>query len=346
MTDAGPAPDGGTAERRESEGASRSNASPLQAFLRRREIGVLFGFLVLFGLIGVTRPDIFFDWDAMSGVTTRLLRQVAPYFVIGVGMTFLIVSGEFDLSVGSMYAVGGLSFGMLLTVYELTVPAALVVVLLVGAVVGLTNGVVVTKIGVPSLIATIGMLSVLRGVAFLIAPDSARSVPDVDLLWLFGSDLSVAGLQINYHVFWAIGFLLVFGYVLGRTRFGHHVYATGDDEAAASMTGIDTDRVKIVNFVLTSMLAAFAGVLGISYVTAMFTSAGQGFELSIIAAVVIGGTNLFGGEGSLSGTFLGALVIGVIPVLLRLNNLDPAYIEISTGAIIILAVVIDIALRR
>lgn len=382
MSDASGSPDGGRPEVRESDGTRRVGESRLQAvrrrveesgigtvlgrmedarhhpivrrvmdsrlgaIVRRREFGVLFAFLVLFGMIGVTRPDIFFDWERMSDVTTTLLRQVAPFFIIGFGMTFLIIGGEFDLSVGSMYAVGGLTFGMLLTEYQLTVPPALGLVLLVGAVVGLTNGVVVTKVGVPSLIATIGMLSLLRGAALRLGDPSSRSVPDIDHIWLFGSDVTFAGVAINYQVFWALGLLIVLGYVLNRTRFGYHVYAAGDDEAAASMTGIDTDRVKIVNFVLTSMLAAFAGVLGISYLGSMWVSAGSEYELSIIAAVVIGGTNLFGGEGKLVGTFLGVLVIGVIPVLLQLNGLPPGYTELSTGAIIILAVVIDIALRR
>ncbi|WP_225336144.1 ABC transporter permease [Halomicrobium urmianum] len=338
--------DGGTAESPGTSAADRAAGSLRELLLQRREVGVLFGFLVLFGLIAVTRPDIFFNWDDMSGITSRLLRQIAPYVIIGIGMTYLIIGGEFDLSVGSMYAVGGISFAMLLNDYRLTVLVALVAVLLIGVVVGLTNGVIVTKAGVPSLITTIGMLSILRGVAYYLTPAGSRQTPDLGLIDVFGGSITVFGLEIAHQVFWAIGLTVVFGLLLRKTRFGYHVYATGDDQEAAEMTGINTDRVKILNFVLTGALAAFAGVVAISYFGSMFGSAGSGFELLIIAAVVIGGTNLFGGEGSLPGMFLGSLVIGVIPVLLVLNGLSVEIQEFLTGIVIILAVLLDIFIRR
>ncbi|WP_226023678.1 ABC transporter permease [Halomicrobium salinisoli] len=337
--------DGGTAES-SGTSADRAAGSLRELLLQRREVGVLFGFLVLFGLIAVTRPDIFFNWDDMSGITSRLLRQIAPYVIIGIGMTYLIIGGEFDLSVGSMYAVGGITFAMFLTDYRLTVPVALLAVLLIGVVVGLTNGVIVTKAGVPSLITTIGMLSILRGLAYYLTPAGSRQTPDLGLIDVFGGSVTVFGLEIAHQVFWAVGLTVVFGLLLRKTRFGYHVYATGDDQEAAEMTGIDTDRVKILNFVLTATLAAFAGVVAISYFGSMFGSAGSGFELLIIAAVVIGGTNLFGGEGSLLGMFVGSLVIGVIPVLLVLNGLSVEIQEFLTGVVIILAVLLDIFIRR
>lgn len=337
----------GTAESPQEETTIRGDDGVARQILRRREIGVLFGFVVLFGLIGVTRPDILFDWNAMSGIISRLFRSVAPYMIIGIGMTYLIVGGEFDLSVGSMYAVGGILFAVLLTQYQLTVLAALVAVLLAGVVIGLANGVIVTKVGVPSLITTIGMLSVLRGIAFYLTPGGSRSIPNgLALIDLFGGSLTIANVEITHQVFWSLGLLVVFGFVLQRTRFGYRVYAVGDDPEAAGMTGIDTDRVKILNFILTAVLATFAGVVAISYFGSMFGTAGSGFELLIIAAVVIGGTNLFGGEGTLLGMFLGSLVIGVIPVLLVLNGFPVEIQEFLTGVVIILAVVLDIFIRR
>lgn len=346
MSDSEPASDGGAAGNIDASAVSRTGGSLREVILRRREVGVLFGFLVLFGLIAVTRPDIFFDWDRMSGITSRLLRQVAPYTIIGIGMSYLIIGGEFDLSVGSMYAVGGIAFAMFLTDYDLLVPVALFAVLLLGVVVGLLNGVIVTKAGVPSLITTIGMLSVLRGVAYYLTPAGSRQTPDLALIDLFGGSFVIVGLEVSHQIFWAIGLVLVFGFLLQKTRLGYHVYATGDDEDAAQMTGINTDRVKILNFVLASTLAGFAGVVAISYFGSMFGSAGTGFELLVIAAVVIGGTNLFGGEGTLSGMFLGSMVIGVIPVLLVLNGLSVEIQEFLTGVVIILAVLLDIFIRR
>ena len=336
----------GVAEGAEAAVSRTDDGGLLDRLFRRREAGVLFGFVVLVALVAFTRPDVFFDWDRISGITARLLRQITPYLIIGIGMTYLIVGGEFDLSVGSMYAIGGITFAILLTDYRLTVPAALVAVVLVGVLVGVTNGVIVTKVGVPSLIATIGMLSVLRGIAFYLTPGGSVQTPDIGSLEVFGGSVVVAGLEISHQVFWSLGLLVAFGLVLQKTRFGYHVYATGDDADAAEMTGIDTDRVKMLNFVLTATLAAFSGVVAISYFGSMFGTAGTGFELLIIAAVVIGGTNLFGGEGTLTGTFLGALVIGIIPVLLVLNGLSVEIQELLTGVVIILAVVLDILFRR
>lgn len=327
------------------EAVVRGGESWVTRFLARREIGVFVGFLFLFSLIAVTKPSIFFNWDAMSGVTSRLLRQISVYVIIGIGMTYLIIGGEFDLSVGSMFAVGGISFAMFLQ-WGLPQIVALLLVIAVGVAVGITNGVIVTKAGVPSLITTIGMLSALRGVALYITPGGSRQVPDTNFIDLFGGTVTVGGLEIAHQVFWSIGLLAVFGYVLQRTRFGYHVYAVGDDTDAAEMTGINTDRVKLVNFVIAGALAAFAGVTAISYFGSMFGTAGQTYELLVIAAVVIGGTNLFGGEGSLSGTFLGALVIGVIPVLLVLNGLPVEVQEFLTGVVIIAAVLLDIFIRR
>lgn len=320
--------------------------SVLDSLFRRREVGVLFGFVVLVCLVAVTRPDVFFDWDRMSGITARLLRQIAPYLIIGIGMTYLIIGGEFDLSVGSMYAVGGISFAILLADYRLKMLVAVLAVLLIGIIVGLTNGIIVTKIGVPSLITTIGMLSILRGIAFYLTPGGSVQTPTMGSLKVFGGSIVLAELEISHQVFWSVGLLLVFGFLLQKSSFGYHVYATGDDADAAEMTGINTDRVKIANFVLTSMLAAFAGVVAVSYFGSMFGTAGTGFELLIIAAVVIGGTNLFGGEGTLTGTFIGSLVIGIIPVLLVLNGLAVEIQELLTGVVIILAVILDISFRR
>jgi ribose/xylose/arabinose/galactoside ABC-type transport system permease subunit len=324
----------------------KGDVGVLDRLFRRREAGVLFGFVVLVALVAITQPDVFFDWNRMSGITARLLRQIAPYLIIGIGMTYLIIGGEFDLSVGSMYAVGGISFAILLTDYRLKVLVAVVAVLLIGVIVGLTNGIIVTKIGVPSLITTIGMLSVLRGVAFYLTPGGSVQMPSLGSLEVFGGSFVIAGLEISHQVFWSVGLLLVFGFLLQKTSFGYHVYATGDDADAAEMTGINTDRVKIANFVLTATLAAFAGVVAVSYFGSMFGTAGSGFELLIIAAVVIGGTNLFGGEGTLSGMFLGSLVIGIIPVLLVLNGLAVEIQELLTGVVIILAVVLDILFRQ
>jgi simple sugar transport system permease protein len=158
-------------------------------------------------------------------------------------------------------------------------------------------------------------------------------------------DINIIGVVISAQAIWAILLMLVFGLILQYTKFGNHVYATGDDEEASRLNGIDVEKVKITNFILTSTLAAFAGILSVAYFGSIFSAAGRGIELTIIAGVIIGGTNLFGGEGSISGTFLGMLVIGFIPTLLVINNVAVEIGDLFTGAIIILAVIIDSLLR-
>ena len=235
-------------------------------------------------------------------------------------MFFLIIGGEFDLSVGSMFALGGVASTLLIVDFGLPVSVALLLTLIVGILVGATNGLLVTEVGVPSLIATIGMLSVLRGI-------------------------NIIGVVISAQAIWATLLMFVFGLILQYTKFGNHVYATGDDEEASQLNGIDIEKIKITNFVLTSTLAAFAGILSVAYFGSIFSAAGRGIELTIIAGVIIGGTNLFSGEGSISGAFLGMLVVGFIPTLLVINNVAVEIGDLFTGAIIILVVIIDSLLR-
>ena len=313
---------------------------------KRRELGVFIAFVVLFGLIAVTRPDVFFDWSAMSGIMSRLLHQVAPFFLVGIGMTYLIIGGEFDLSVGSMFAVGGLLFATIANEYAISAVVAMALVLVFNVGVGATNGLLTTKIGVPSPITTIGMLSILRGIAFFLTPGGSLNAPDSALTVVLDGTQMIAGVRVSNQVFYALVLLILFGAILQHTRFGHHVYATGDSEESARKTGINTDRVKITGFVLSAVLAALAGMMAVSQFGSMFGSAGRQHELSIIAAVIVGGTDLFGGEGTITGTFLGTFVIGIIPVLLLLNGLAIEIQELLTGAVIILTVILDLYIRR
>lgn len=327
-------------------GYGEKSVSALERVKQRREIGVLVAFLAMVLLMAITRPDIFFTWDKVAGIYSRLLRQVAGWAIIGIGMSFLIIGGEFDLSVGSMFALGGVAFTLLIVDFGLPVSVALLLTLIVGILIGATNGLLVTKAGVPSLIATIGMLSVLRGVVLWFTPGGSVQVPNLGIFQsILAFDINIIGVVISAQAIWAILLMLVFGLILQYTKFGNHVYATGDDKEASRLNGIDVEKVKITNFILTSTLAAFAGILSVAYFGSIFSAAGRGIELTIIAGVIIGGTNLFGGEGSISGTFLGMLVIGFIPTLLVINNVAVEIGDLFTGAIIILAVIIDSLLR-
>lgn len=316
--------------------------SLINELIKRREFGVFVAFLVLLFSIAVTRPDIFFEYGTMTNVISRLFRQVSVWVMIGIGMTFLLISGEFDLSVGSIFALGGVFFGMFVTEYQLPVVMSFLTVLAIGALIGATNGVIVTKVGIPSLIVTIGMMSAIRGIALFYSPDGTRKLSGSNaLLDFLGGQHDVSGVLITNQAIIAVVLLVIFGVVLQRTRFGYHVQATGDNTDAAKKTGIQTDRVKILCFVLTGLLAAFAGVTSIAYFGTIYGTSGSDIVLLVIAAVILGGTSLFGGEGTLTGTLVGSLAIGIIPVLLIFNGIEVSVGEFLTGVIIVGVLIID-----
>jgi simple sugar transport system permease protein len=312
-------------------------------FFSYRQSWVLTGLVILFVLTTITRPDVILNFENSSGIFTRLLREASVLTIIGVGMTLLMTAGEFDLSVGGVFATGGILFATLVQSVGLPVWMAFVVVLIAGGVIGTTNGLIVTKIGVPSLITTIGMMSIFRGLALLLAPSGTASFnTQTPVTELLGGQYSVVGVPVTNQAIWSIVLVVVGMYILHRTQFGYHLAASGDDPDSAGRTGIDTDMVKIKAFVLTSVLAVFAGMTSISFFDAMFTSAGQGYELLIIAATVIGGTDLFGGDGTVLGMYIGNLLIATIPIFLVLNGFSIEIQQLITGTIIIVAVVGDL----
>lgn len=313
-----------------------------------REVGALLAVAVLVALGAVIRADIFLSTDNLLGI----VRNTAITAIIGYGMTLLMVSGEFDLSVGSLMAVCG---ALVATMYTGGYPIAFVVmiVLLSAAVYGLFQGLMITKLGLPSLIVTIGTLTLLRGVNLVILSGQTASIGSDNypaLLFWLGGVLELGSLtgvisQFPVQILWTGLFLGVGYYVLNHTAFGYRSMFTGGAEESAERTGIKTDQVKIINFMLVAVLAAFAGMSQLAFTQAVSPSTGQGVELIVIASVVIGGTNLFGGEGSMPGTFLGALVFALTQNILVLAGLGVRLFQVFTGIFIIAAVLIEVLSR-
>lgn len=282
--------------------------------------------------------------------TTNLLnigRQVSLLGIMAIGMTFVLISGEIDLSVGSTYALAGLSTGMLIVMGWSLAPAV-AVGLLCGAAIGLINGVLSTYGRLPSLIATLGMLSIVRGTALLLTGGQPVTVnerngadPQVLELFEYLGQGYLFGLVPMQLVFFAA--IAGFGWlVLSRTAFGFRVFAVGGSAKAARVSGIHTQSVKIWAFVIMGMLAALAGVLSIAFLpSGQAGRTGLGLELDVIAAVVVGGTSLAGGVGTVLGTVLGVLIIGVLRNGLVLMGVSPFMQEVMIGLVIIAAVAID-----
>jgi ribose transport system permease protein len=281
----------------------------------------------------------------------NILRQYSVPMILAVGQTLVIVSRGIDLSVASTAALSGSLMGVAFAHWGWPEPAALALGVASGFAVGWFNGFVITKLHVPDFIATLGTFSAVRGIALLITdglpvPDfskaqEGRTVPDS--VTTLGSE-SVAGIPLIAVV--ALACILVGAFILGRTRLGRSAYAIGGNTEAARVSGIRIDRSKIWIYVISGMLAAVAGFMLTGRQGSANALMGEGMELQSIAAVVIGGTNLFGGEGRVSGTVIGILVIAVLGNGLQIVGVAEFWQRVVNGLIIVAVVALDQWRRR
>ena len=314
--------------------------SQIQSILRAREFGI-FAFLVLMVVVlGLLRPTFFTPNNILN-----MGRQMAQLTVMAVAMTFLITSQELDLSVGSVFGFCSMLMALLARDYGVDLWLSLLIVLGVAALIGLFNGLLVTFGRIPSFIVTLGMLYIVRGATLMLSSYPVARLEHPTFFEVLAGD--VFG-NVPIQIFWMLGFVLIGYVVMQRTTFGYHIRATGSNRAAAELSGIRVRRVKIIGFMLTSMTAAFAGALSFAHLTSVAPTAGTGSELTVIAAVVIGGTALFGGYGTVLGTFLGAALLIVIRNGLVQLGGDGRLQDAFLGAIIIIAVFIHtyLELRR
>lgn len=310
--------------------------------LGARETGVFLAFLVMCAFLALT-TDSFLTVANLLNVG----RQVSLLGIMAVGMTFVLISGEIDLSIGSTYALAGLGAGMAI-VAGYGVAPAIALGLSLGVLVGLINGLLSTYGRLPSLIATLGMMSVIRGVALLMTNGepvtvNTRNGADPGVLETFlalgqGRIGDLVPMQLVFFILAA-----VLGWVLlSRTSFGFRIFAVGGSPKAARVSGINVDAVKIWAFVVMGVLAAAAGILSMAFLpSGQAGRTGIGLELDVIAAVVVGGASLAGGSGSILGTVLGVLIIGVLRNGLVLSGVSPFTQEVMIGLVIIVAVAID-----
>lgn len=322
-------------------GAPAKERGPLAAILRMRELSVLGATVLLFVVLSLATP-LFPAPDNLLLVA----RQISILAIIATGVTFLFISREIDLSVGSTYGFMVVCLAFLIAKWSVHPWLAVLATVALGTSIGFVNGIITTRFGIPSFIVTLGMLSMLRGAALLVSggwPIIIKLPPEHSFLNITAGR---AWGTVPMQVFWMIGLMLIAGFVLGRTRFGAHVYATGGNEEAAILTGIPTRRVKILCFMMTGGLCGIAAALLLGQVRSGFPLTGVGFELDIIAAVVIGGTPLFGGAGSVLGTLLGAAILGMITNGLVLLGASAYFEPVAKGAIIVSAILVDTLIRQ
>jgi ribose transport system permease protein len=295
-----------------------------------RRYVIYIGFVVVFLFFAILLRDQGF---LSPNNLLNIFRQTATITVMAVGMTYVIACAEIDLSVGSVAGLSSVCTAMVLSQWGL-IPGILAG-LAVGLVVGSINGALVSLLGIPSFLVTLGMLGIAVGVAQWITASAPQPILNDTFNTLFGSGNfgPIPGLVVWSAIFVAIGAV-----VLNRTRFGRQVLATGGNRNAADFTGINTKRIKFQVLLISGMVASVAGMLYAGRLQSGRFQWGAGDELSAIAAVILGGTSLFGGFGSIVGTLFGALLIGLINNGLILAGLDSSQQQVVRGAIIILAV--------
>ena len=299
--------------------------------------------LLILCIVLAIRTDTFLTAD--NGL--NVLRQIAVNICIATGMTLIVLTAGIDLSVGSVLALcGAIAAGLLKSGIKIpsadlfigfTILGVVLAGILIGTALGFFNGIVITKFRVPPFVATLAMLTIARGFTLLYT----KGQPISNL----GTDFAVIGtgwwLGIPVPVWIAMAVVLFAAFITQKTKLGRYIYAIGGNETAAKFSGINITKVKITVYAIAGALAAIGGIIVTSRLDSAQPDAGNSYELDAIAAVVIGGTSLSGGKGTVWGTVMGAIIIGVLNNGLVLLDVSPFWQKVVKGGVILLAVIID-----
>lgn len=298
-----------------------------------REMGPLIGLIVLFVVIAVMN-DRFVSPSNLS----NLLRQVSINALISFGMTFVILTGGIDLSVGSILALSSALLASMIS-SGMNPEVAILFSALIGLGLGIINGVIIAYGKVAPFIATLATMTIYRGATLVYTNGNPISGLSDESFFIGLGQGDVSGLPIPAIIMMVAFFILYF--VLTKTPLGRQTYAVGGNEKVSYIAGIKIDRVKIVAYAITGLLCALAGAVLTSRLNSAQPTAGTGYELDAIAAVVLGGTSLAGGKGRITGTLIGALIIGTLNNGLNILNVSSFYQQVVKGIVILLAVLMD-----
>ena len=296
-----------------------------------RKLGPLFALMVIVIIIAIASPVFLQPNNLMN-----IIVQVAVIAVIASGATFIILTGGIDLSVGAVMAFSGvLAAGVMRDTGNVFL--AIVTCIGVSVLFGILTGVLVTVGKIPPFVATLGTMSIARGLSFVFT--GGKPISGFPASFRFMGAGSVFGIPMM--IITTIILYLLLNFILKKTPFGRITLALGSNEEATKLTGIRTKKYKIYVYTLAGVLTGIGSLMYIGRINSGHPNSGQGYELDAIAAVVIGGTSLSGGKGTILGTIIGALIMGVIRNGLNLLNIDPYYQSVVLGIVIILAVLID-----
>jgi len=305
-----------------------------------REVGISVFIIILIAVVSIRSP-YFFRVENLRDI----LLDIAVLAIVATGQTMVILTRNIDLSVGSGLALSGMIVGMSVSSnWSISPLLALLMGMGLGIILGSFNGVVVTKGHVPPIIATLGTLSIYRGLVFAVSGGAwvdAAEMPESFKLLSRNTVLGIPNL-----VLFAASVIIISYYFLNHTRTGREIYAVGSNPGAARVAGIPVDRIVFLVYVLSGMLFGMGGVLWVSRYASAQSDSAMGFELQTVAAAVVGGVNIFGGSGTIAGVLLGSFLLGIITNALNLVRISPFWKLAMQGLVIILAVVFYTAISR
>jgi fructose transport system permease protein len=279
-----------------------------------------------------------------------IVQQVMIIGIVGIAQTLVIMTAGIDLSVGAIMVLSSMVMGRLAIVHGVPPPLAISAGIAVGAACGAINGFLVTRFRLPPFIVTLGTWNIFFALNLWYSASETIRAQDIEatapLLVFFGEAINIYGARLTYGSIAMIALVILFWYVLNHTAWGRHVHAVGDDPDAARLAGIQTDRMLMSVYIVAGIICGIAAWALIGRIGSASPQAGQTANLDAITAVVIGGTSLFGGRGSIIGTLLGALIVGVFRNGLALSGVNVLWQEFAVGVLIIVAVAIDQWLRR
>jgi ribose transport system permease protein len=325
---------------------TRQKASTgLQRALTSKEMGVLGALIVLTILMSFLNK-----YFATTQNIFNLLRSFSTIGIMAIGMTMVIVTGGIDLSVGSMLAAGAMFTARLMTYGGVNPWLAVVGGLLMGLGLGAVNGLIITKVKINPFITTLGMMSIARGIAYLLATGLqgavASNIPMKDPGVNFLGAGVIGSLQFPFPIVEMAILVIAFSLFLKYTVLGRQIYAVGSNEQAARLSGVNVDLVRLFVYTLTGALCAYAGIMNAGLLSTAATNLGTGNELDVIAAVIIGGTSLSGGEGTIWGAVIGAAIMALVRNAFVLLHIPIHWQTVTIGVVIILAVATDRLRRR
>ncbi len=306
-------------------------------FTKTQGISALLPLIIVVLFFSLMSDNFLSSYNVMN-----ILRQASIYAIMAVGMTFVILTGGIDLGQGSVLALSAVICAMVINITG-NMWMGILAAISVGAIIGLINGVMIAYVGLPAFIMTLGSLYMVRGLTLYITNSTQVNVKSVESFKFLGQGFSW-GIPFPVYIFLFIGIIAVL--MLKYTSTGRHIYAVGSNVLSARLSGVKVEKTLVISYIVSSLCVALAGIVYLSRLTSAQPTAGEGYELESIAAVVVGGTSQAGGEGSVLGTLIGAVIIAVIRNGLVLIGVGSYFTKIVVGLIIVLAVTLDVVRRK